>query len=321
MYEMKLIIELSGEHPDLPVAELSAIGTVLERFPQVAVMECERPEDAARLALSHTVMEYLGECDASGDEFSKLLDRLSISTERTFAGRAKKIDGAVTDMSQAEFERTIGSHISGKISLGNPEEEYRVIVSRDRCFFGRVLIRVDRSSYELRRPGDRPFFHPGVMMPRMARALVNISRILPGEWLLDPFCGTGGIILESEMIGVNAVGNDVDCIMVAGTRKNVQGSNVILADSTILPYRDNSFDAVVTDLPYGQSVIIIADNLEHLYTDALTEIRRVLKPGKRAVIVTHRDIRPVAEGIMTIEAFYEQRVHKSLTRRILVLKK
>jgi tRNA (guanine10-N2)-dimethyltransferase len=150
MYEMKLIIELSGEHPDLPVAELSAIGTVLQRFPQVAVMECERPEDAARLALSHTVMEYLGECDASGDEFSKLLDRLSISTERTFAGRAKKIDGAVTDMSQAEFERTIGSHISGKISLGNPEEEYRVIVSRDRCFFGRVLIRVDRSSYELR---------------------------------------------------------------------------------------------------------------------------------------------------------------------------
>jgi tRNA (guanine10-N2)-dimethyltransferase len=321
MYEMKLIIELSGEHPDLPVAELATIGAVLESFPQVAVMECERPEDAARLALSHTVMEYLGECDASGDEFPELLDRLSISTERTFAGRAKKIDGAVTDMSQAELERTIGSHIKGKISLGNPEEEYRVIVSRDRCFFGRVLIRIDRSSYELRRPGDRPFFHPGVMMPRMARALVNISRIRPGEWLLDPFCGTGGTILESEMIGVNAVGNDVDRLMVAGTRKNVPGSNIIRADSTILPYRDNSFDAVVTDLPYGQSVIIIADNLEHLYTDALMEIRRVLKPGKRAVIVTHRDIRPVAECIMNVEAFYAQRVHKSLTRRILVLVK
>lgn len=321
MYEMKLIVELSGEHPDLPVAETGAIGTVLESFPQVAVVECKRPEDAARLALSHTVIEYLGECDASGDEFSKLLDRLSISTERTFAGRAKKIDGAVTDMSQAELERTIGSRIKGKISLGNPEEEYRVIVSRDRCFFGRVLIRVDRSSYELRRPGDRPFFHPGVMMPRMARALVNISRISPGEWLLDPFCGTGGIILESEMIGVNAVGNDVDRLMVAGTRKNVPGSNIIRADSTILPYRDDSFDAVVTDLPYGQSVIIIADNLEHLYTDALTEIRRVLKPGKRAVIVTHRDIRPIAEGIMNVEAFYAQRVHKSLTRRILVLVK
>jgi tRNA (guanine10-N2)-dimethyltransferase len=321
MYEMKLIIELSGEHPDLPVAELASIGDVLESYPQVAVMECERPEDAARLALSHTVMEYLGECDASGDSFSNLLTRLSISTDRTFAGRAKKIAGAVTGMSQGELERTIGTFIKGKISLGNPEEEYRVIVSRDRCFFGRVLIRIDRSSYELRRPGDRPFFHPGVMMPRMARALVNISCILPGEWLLDPFCGTGGIILEAEMIGVNAVGNDVDRFMVAGTRKNVPGSNIIRADSTVLPYRDDSFDAAVTDLPYGQSVIIIADNLEHLYTDALKEIRRVLKPGKKAVIVTHRDIRTIAEGIMKVEAFYEQRVHKSLTRRILVLKK
>ncbi len=319
MYEMKLIIELSGEHPDLPVAETGAIGTVLESCPQVAVVECERHEDTARLALSHTVMEYLGECDASGVEFSKLLERLAITTGLTFAGRAKKIAGAGIDMSQAELERAIGTFINGKISLGNPEEEYRVIVSGDRCFFGRVLIRIDRSSYELRKPGERPFFHPGVMMPRMARALVNISRIQPGEWLLDPFCGTGGIILESEMIGVNAVGNDVDRFMVAGTRKNVPGSNIIRADSTILPYRDDSFDAVVTDLPYGQSVIIKADTLEHLYTDALNEIRRVLKPGKRAVVVTHRDIRPVAGDIMNIEAFYSQRVHKSLTRRILVL--
>ncbi len=155
----------------------------------------------------------------------------------------------------------------------------------------------------------------------MARSLVNISCILPGEWLLDPFCGTGGIILESEMIGVNAVGNDVTA---SWSPEPVKMFRVQTSSGQIRP---SSLTGTILLMQRsrichtGSPVIIIADNLEHLYTDALKEIRRVLKPGKKAVIVTHRDIRTIAEGIMEVEAFYEQRVHKSLTRRILVLKK
>ncbi|HJK38304.1 MAG TPA: RNA methyltransferase, partial [Methanocorpusculum sp.] len=44
-----------------------------------------------------------------------------------------------------------------------------------------------------------------------------------------------------------------------------------------------------------------------------------LKQGGRAVVVTHRDIRHLAENLFEISGYYEQRVHKSLTRRILVL--
>jgi tRNA (guanine10-N2)-dimethyltransferase len=59
--------------------------------------------------------------------------------------------------------------------------------------------------------------------------------------------------------------------------------------------------------------------MDRLYGDALEEISRVLKTGKMAVVVTHRDISPIAAEYFTILQRHDQRVHKSLTRRILVL--
>ncbi|MDD1706040.1 MAG: methyltransferase domain-containing protein [Methanoregulaceae archaeon] len=318
---MRLIIELSGEHPLLPFAELEAVGTVTDCRPQVAVVDCRSPASLNRLALAHSVLEYLGESAADSESFTAMVRDLGITADSPFAARVKKISGSDMKTTVPVLERRIGSIIRGKVSLSNPSLEYRAIISGNRCYFGRVIQHVDRTSYERRRPGSRVFFHPGVMMPRLARALVNISLVSPGERLLDPFCGTGGIILEGSLIGAQSIGSDIDPLMVSGSRKNVPCASFVRADTTCLPFRDASMDAVVTDLPYGQSVSIIAGSLEGLYCDALSEIRRVLAPGKRAVVVTHRDISSEASLVMPVLACYAQRVHKSLTRRILVLER
>ena len=320
-WDVRLIVELSGEHPYLPFAELEVVGTIKDFRPQVAVVECQFPQTTRRLALAHTVLEYLGESAAEPGSFYEMVRDLGITAEAPFAARVKKIAGSAMDVTVPDLERRIGSIIRGKVSLSNPSREYRAILSGDRCYFGRVIQHVDRSSYDQRRPGSRAFFHPGVMMPRLARALVNISLVFPGERLLDPFCGTGGIILEASLVGAESTGSDIDPFMVSGSRKNVSGAAFVSGDTTCLPFRDGSFDAVVTDLPYGQSVSIIAGSLEGLYRDALSEISRVLAPGKRAVVVTHRDISCEAAMVMSIRACYIQRVHKSLTRRILVLER
>jgi tRNA (guanine10-N2)-dimethyltransferase len=77
---------------------------------------------------------------------------------------------------------------------------------------------------------------------------------------------------------------------------------------------------VVTDLPYGQSVCIKkTDTMDNLYAGALDEIGRIMKTGRRAVVVTHRDISGIARDHIKILQQHEQRVHKSLTRRVLVL--
>ncbi len=320
---MKLIFELSGENPTLPFAELGCVGTVLDRRLQVAVAEVSDPQAADRLAMTHVVLEYLGECEPDLVSFKHLLHDLALETRQTFAGRAKKVHGGSNEhnpCSQKEFERMIGTMISGPVSLKNPKVEYRAILSEDRCYFGRVLFAFDRSSFDMRNPGKRDFFHPGVMMPRMARTLVNIAGVQQDDIVLDPFCGTGGILIEAHLLGAYTIGSDFDSLMVMGTRQNIPHSDLMLADATQLPCCDRTVDAVVTDFPYGQSVCIKkSDSMEKLYENSMEEIRRVLKNGKRAVVVTHRDISPIAAEYFTILQQHNQRVHKSLTRRILLL--
>jgi tRNA (guanine10-N2)-dimethyltransferase len=320
---MKLLFELSGENASLPFAELECIGTVTDQRLQVAVAEVPDPESAGRLAMTQVVMEYLGECEPDLTAFRDLLKDLALETKQTFAGRAKKVHGGCHERnpaSQREFERLIGTMISGPVSLITPEVEYRAILSEDRCYFGRVLNRIDRGGYDVRNPGKRDFFHPGVMMPRMARTLVNLACTRPGDSMLDPFCGTGGILIEGELLGMHTIGSDFDPFMIGGSRMNAKETDFLLGDATSLPFQDGSMDSVVTDFPYGQSVCILkSDTMDQLYGDALDEVSRVLKPGRRAVVVTHRDISGIAAEHMTVLQQHSQRVHKSLTRRVLVL--
>ena len=320
---MKLLFELSGENPTLPFAELDCIGRVLDQRLQVAIVETPDPAAAQRLAMTQVVLEYLGECEPDLASFRNLLGDLAIETKIPFAGRAKKVHGGCHEKnpcSQREFECLIGTMISGPVSLNHPAVEFRAIISEDRCYFGRVLHSFNRSSFDERNPGKRDFFHPGVMMPRMARTLVNLACANPGDILLDPFCGTGGILIESELLGIRSVGSDFDPLMVNGSRINLSGADLLIADTTRLPFRDQSIDTVVTDFPYGQSVCILkADSMDQLYDDALGQIRRVMKPGRRAVVVTHRDISAIARQHFRVIQHHYQRVHKSLTRQVLVL--
>jgi tRNA (guanine10-N2)-dimethyltransferase len=321
---MKLLFELSGENPTLPLAELECVGTVLDQRAQVAVGECPNPSTVQRLAMSHGVYEYLGECAPDISSFRRLLADCAIETDRTFSGRVRKIHAGNMDLvsqcSQREFEELIGTMINGPVDLQHPQEEFRAILSEDRCFFGRLVVSINRGRYDKRNPGKRVFFHPGVMMPRMVRALVNISCAQQGDLLLDPFCGTGGTLIEAKMLGIKAIGSDCDLLMISGSRQNVNGGELLVADATCLPLCDASVDAIVTDFPYGQSVSIKReDTMEQLYDDVLAELRRVLKPGRRAVIVTHKDISGIASRHMDVMQRHEQRVHKSLTRKILVL--
>ncbi|MDT8357023.1 MAG: methyltransferase domain-containing protein [Methanomicrobiaceae archaeon] len=315
---MRLLFELSGEHPTLPFSELACVGEVIERRTQVAVADCPPGADTRRLALTHVVMEYLGSCTATRDGLVTLLGTLEVRTEKPFVARVKKVGQDRSGLSQLELERLIGSMIRGEVSLSRPKEEYRAIISDGRIYLGRVIHPIDRGAFAYRNPQRRPFFHPGVMLPIYARALVNISLVKQGGLLLDPFCGTGGMILEAELVGASVLGSDADQKMVRGSRQNLPDAELFCADACALPLRDGVIDAIVTDLPYGQSVRIMGE-LESLYRAALGEMRRVLKDGGRAVVVSHRDIGQIAGEHFTVRELHLQRVHRSLTRRIMIL--
>jgi tRNA (guanine10-N2)-dimethyltransferase len=318
---MRVVCLLSGEHPSLPAAELGCAVRVEETGPQIAVGDCADPSRLARLALTHRVYEQIADCPADDAAVDRMVREAALVPVGTFAIRVRKVEGAALATPALALEHRLGGMIQGKVSLSAPEVSYGLVCSADRCYLGRSVCEPDRRALDARRPFSRPFFHPGVMMPRMTRTLVNLSGIEPGEFLLDPFSGTGGTLIEASHLGVRALGLDIDPRMLAGARLNLPGAEVALADAARLPLRTASVDAVVSDLPYGQSVQVRGETLERLYDESLAEVARVLKPGKRAVIVTHRPIDEIAAGHLTVLNRFEQRVHKSLTRRILVLER
>jgi len=78
-------------------------------------------------------------------------------------------------------------------------------------------------SFQNRSSTDRPFFKPISLDPRLARAMVNLcyTNGIPPSSVIDPFCGTGGIAIESAMVGIPVFASDLDPEMVQGTIENV----------------------------------------------------------------------------------------------------
>jgi len=59
--------------------------------------------------------------------------------------------------------------------------------------------------------------HPykGKFYPQLAKALMNISGTQPGATVLDPFCGSGTVLLEASLSGLDSIGFDINPVAVA----------------------------------------------------------------------------------------------------------
>ncbi|MCX9082881.1 MAG: TRM11 family methyltransferase [Candidatus Methanoperedens sp.] len=336
---MLIAFELSGEHNTIPASEvlsclrlLNADFWVCHSLNGCLVIDIKTRTGeiieaiSKRVAMTHHIIEVLGMGGPDEQEIRDMVEKNMPDFNGTYSVRVKRVrdySKINTELMEGEIGRIF--HENGKrANLKNPQMQYRVVLTEDKSIFGCLLFSIDRGVFESRKPHNKPFFYPGVLMPRVARALVNIS--MPREYLLDPFCGTGGILVEGGLIGLKVIGGDMQRKILLGAKMNLDHYNVdyslMYEDACRLALRDESVDAVVTDPPYGRSAAIKAESLEYMLAISMKEIHRVLKNNKRAVFVSERPIEGLAQdaGFNVIE-MHLQRIHKSLTRRILVLEK
>ncbi|MDD5473963.1 MAG: TRM11 family methyltransferase [Candidatus Methanoperedens sp.] len=336
---MLLAFELSGEHNTLPQSEVIACLESLKADFEIhlaldgcLVIDLKNNAHhitgilSKRLSMTHHILGVLGIGGSAEEEIPELLNNSFADFEGTYSIRVRRIK-EYSGINTESMEQRLGGIFYGKgyhADLKNPDVRFRVLLTEDKSIFGRLAASIDRSAFEARKPHYKPFFYPGVLMPRVARALVNIAK--PEKCLFDPFCGTGGILVEAGLIGINVIGGDMQRKLLLGAKMNLDYYNtsysLMYGDACRMALGDESVDAVVTDPPYGRSAAVKAESIEHLLTDSLQEIFRVLKRGKRAVFVSEREIEDIAQeaGFNVVES-HLQRVHKSLTRRISVLEK
>ena len=324
---MRWLVELSGEHPTLPRAEalagFGALGARPERIEQdgaLLTLDASAKAEilADRLALSHYVNEHI--VAGTFEEILSAAEKIELAGS-TFMVRAPAKGGK---SARHSVERKVGLVMggSGKVDLIKPDVVFRVHEGQ-RWHLSRVLCKIDRRDFEKRRTANRPFKKPVSLHPRLARALVNLTRVTPAETLLDPFCGTGGILLEASMVGANVVGSDIDAAMVAGSRRTFDHFNregrFIRADVGEIPSLVRSVEAVATDPPYGRSSSTRKEPIESLYLRAFETFSKVLKYGGRAAVcLPDRRYARLAGSGLRLEEEHAVRVHGSLTRHFMV---
>ena len=316
------LLELAGEDDAFAVREAESRCSAVDLVaPGVATARgVDGPE---HLAYTRRICRLVGTCEPDIEVAGELARSAGRDRTGSVAVRARDVRGLSGVDTQAA-ERRLGRGLvdSGfDVDLDDPDHTLVALFSSDKAALGWLETEPVRD-FAARKPTEKPFFQPGSMAPMDARALANVAGAAPDARILDPMCGTGGILVEAGLAGAAVVGVDAQTKMVRGTRRNLAAylgrGSVLRGDATRLPLADGSVDGAVVDAPYGRQSKVAGDSLSGLVDGLLSELRRV---APRAVLVGDRVWSDAAEAAgWTVTDRFDRRVHASLTRYVHVLK-
>lgn len=315
---MKLLLELSKQNPDLSVFEAAEL-LGLRKYKLIAnylYISFNTTNLMKSLAYTNVAYQVLFSCS------KKVLNKKikSFSWQKHY-----EKDFCVRNINlPVSKEKDYASLIWHKlkkpmVNLTNPSTEFVFIKLKKRVYATKRIWR-NPKNFLRRKAHLRPEMHPSSLDPRLAKACVNIAiGAKKDAVLLDPFCGTGGILIEAALMGANVIGYDIDEIMLRKARINLgfyKRKNYKLENKDALAAgNEKKITAIVTDLPYGRNTKSV--NLVGLIKDFLSAAYKITN---RAVIMFPSTInyKPLL-GRWKLKREFEYYLHSSLTKKILVL--
>ena len=328
------IIALRGWHPAISRAEAMAM---------FSNSKIERTE-ARRLLIANGESDWGNahrmsgcECVLVGGGITKwksiddLLAKIAVTAKESMAVECWRHEGKLP-VATRDIERHLGGkfHDAGStFDLDNPKHKFGVVLDNSAGYVAwgwMVGQGPGKHGWSAMRANKRPFFRPVSLEPRLARSAVNIAAGTRDGVVVDPMCGTGGILIEAALSGRETLGIDFDPVMVDGCQQNIDwaevDAKVVRGDATRYKLPEN-VAAVVVDPPYGRN----SPSDEKLIEDMLANVRKQSPDSKLVVIL------PVLPGgddldeeITTdiklhgydIEAAFGIPVHKSLGRVLII---
>jgi hypothetical protein len=277
---------LTGAQPD---AEGVAVCRSLDLLPQSAYLTTGLRCLAEAPTLEELVSQVAG-MSFPADRFR--LDLLRVSPASPF--REPPVVLALANAIQAAPD------------LKTPLHRFLVVAGVRGLWFGEIL---NECLHSYKRHDRKPCRTSSSLPSRLTRALVNL--VYPGSRsLLDPFCGTGSLLLEAQMLGLAAYGMDYNLNMVEMTRRNLEhfGYTAQLEHANALDCVWTA-DAIVTDLPYGRYLKEIAQPV------LLSALCRLVPLAPQAVYVAGIDISPelLRAGYRQVQV-YDVRKRRGMSR-------
>ena len=224
------------------------------------------------------------------------------------------------------IEKNLGAHIrectDATVNLRNPSVQILVLMMSDSILVCKSFASKLRPLLRGREPGKKTFFHPSMMNSTLARVMCNMAGVRSGDFVLDPFCGGGGILCEASHIGASVVGIELSWKLLVGASRNLSeiGMNytLIQGDAQHLPIK--SVNRIVTDPPYGRASSTRGGIAIKLVESLLENVDSILQSKGEGLCLSCDSEMKLAQLVQdagfTIAHQLSMRVHSGLVRDI-----
>ncbi|KAM4792902.1 U6 snRNA (guanine-N(2))-methyltransferase THUMPD2 isoform 1-T1 [Cyanocitta cristata] len=150
---------------------------------------------------------------------------------------------------------------------------------------------------------NREYIRTAGLRSTVAWAMASLAEISAGALVLDPMCGLGTILLEAAKEWPEACywGADISDSQLEGADGNIRTAGLmdkielLKASVKALPLPSESFDCVISDIPFGKKFKITNDAL--FLPDILQEMERVLRVGGTVVLLLSQDLCKRMDGL------------------------
>ncbi|MEM2225086.1 MAG: hypothetical protein QXD31_02810 [Candidatus Caldarchaeum sp.] len=335
---------LSGENPRLSAAELQQVLNILNNTSSVELINSRIASADVPQRLHGEIIEraaltkMAGLIIAAGSverlkkdeiELAPGWENLVPEDVKVFGVDVVKISGA--SVNSLEVEKRFAEHILSclprlKVSLEKPDIVFMLLISPTTYVAGILGATKPKHFFQPRRAGRKPFRIPSALQPKLARCLVNLAVSSRDSRVLDPFAGSGAILVEAGLMGHEAVGLELKTWISNGMALNIRPfcpsvCHIVQGDAKRPPFT-SAFDAIATDPPYGRSATLGGHALKGLLKKFFEAVSGAARGKARiAMIVPREEYENLLEAAVEFKPLqhHDVYVHKSLTRRVVVL--
>ncbi|XP_005101497.1 tRNA (guanine(10)-N2)-methyltransferase homolog [Aplysia californica] len=307
----KYIIQFAHQHLDFRIPEIRSIVSLIGC--EASLKECDlvsgspfmeiklkNDTDAMRIMKRSVLSKRVYELWAEGTSVKEVKDKIDslpseVTEEYTNNGKSfriivetfnKKISSA-EKIKKIELLTESASVFQAKINLRTPDVSFHLLEFYEndskpseeplKVFFGRWVADGQRDAIQQYHLQKRHFIANTSMDACLSMVMANLAQVKHDDFVMDPFVGSGSLLVSSAHYGAYVMGTDIDYLLLharakpsracqktrasdESVRQNLQQYglesryiDVMVADASRhrVWRKGCRFDAIITDPPYG----------------------------------------------------------------------
>jgi tRNA G10 N-methylase Trm11 len=202
-------------------------------------------------------------------------------TDKTYSGSGIKIKKQLKSKGlsvryiqpQKSNQLNAASVIYNKLTING----FEIIVVRKKD--GSVLLAQTTAVQNINEYSKRDYDKPcrdrkvGMLPPKLSQIMINLAGVDKKTLIVDPFCGSAGLLMEASLMGYATEGSDLSGDMVACSNKNIEWfSNNY--KPLIVPKISEALDATTRKYPTQDYAIV---------TEGFLGINFIFKPSAKTI--------------------------------------